>query len=334
MKIKNSIKAISIFFILISLSYAQLYNGGHIPPESRIDWHSAGLLSSTPKQANRLFKATDYNIKASNSGSTNSASLNNLINTTIGKHSDLVLIYFPSGSYNFSETIYLNPDNNNLVFQGDGTNTEFRFQVGKANTCFSISGSKIGDKEKLASGISKGDQQINVNNAGNYNNGEWIKYFEYLFPVEDYNKSWKECIGQVTQITDPPSGSILKLLEPASKNYSSRYGPYIQKIKPVQNIGIENLKITRLDDGKPSNDPWENGSNINIAYTVNSWVKGVELSSTCRHHILVSNSAHLEISGCYIHDAKNIGDGGYGYGIALQRATCFSLVENNSLTKV
>ncbi|MHB2156499.1 hypothetical protein ACX8XN_19165 [Calditrichota bacterium GD2] len=100
-----------------------------------------------------MFTATNHNIKPSNSGSTNSTSLNTLINTTIGKHSDLVLIYFPAGSYNFSETIYLNPDNNNLVFQGDGTNTEFRFQVGKSKTCFSISGGKIGDKEKLLSAI-------------------------------------------------------------------------------------------------------------------------------------------------------------------------------------
>jgi len=67
-----------------------------------------------------MFTATDYNIKPSNNGITNSNALNDLINKTIGKHSDLVLIYFPAGSYNFSETIYLNPDNNNLVFQGDG----------------------------------------------------------------------------------------------------------------------------------------------------------------------------------------------------------------------
>jgi len=333
MKIKKSIKAIVIFFLIISSSYAQLYNGGHIPSDSRIDWHSAGLLSSTPKQANRMFTATDYNIKPSNNGITNSNALNDLINKTIGKHSDLVLIYFPAGSYNFSETIYLNPDNNNLVFQGDGTNSEFIFQVGKANTCFSISGSKSGDKEKLKNEISKGDQQLTVNNGSIYSVGDWIKYFEYNFPVQKVRK-WPECVGQITQIAEPPSGNIIKLSEPASKNYSASYGPYIQKINPVQNIGIEKLKITRLDNGKPSNDPWENGSNINFAYAVNCWIKGVEMNSTCRHHILISNSAHIEISGCYIHDAKNIGDGGYGYGVALQRATCFSLIENNSFKKL
>ena len=58
------------------------------------------------------------------------------------------------------------------------------------------------------------------------------------------------------------------------------------------------------------------------------------MNSTCRFHIIASHSAHLEISGCYIHDAKNIGDGGYGYGVALQRATCFSLVENNSFRRL
>ncbi|MHB2156504.1 hypothetical protein ACX8XN_19190 [Calditrichota bacterium GD2] len=96
--------------------------------------------------------------------------------------------------------------------------------------------------------------QLKVADGSHYTWKDWIKYFEYEYPVENV-KTWKECIGQITQITDYPSWNFLELLEPASKNYSNQYGPYIQKIKPVQNIGIENLKITRLDDGKPSNEP-------------------------------------------------------------------------------
>jgi len=44
----------------------------------------------------------------------------------------------------------------------------------------------------------------------------------------------------------------LKIKDEASKAYLTRYGLGVQKIQPVTNIGIENLKIYRVDSSKSS----------------------------------------------------------------------------------
>ncbi|MBD3226125.1 MAG: hypothetical protein GF313_15460 [Caldithrix sp.] len=185
----------------------------------------------------------------------------------------------------------------------------------------------MGDKVELNSGIDKGDNTISVSDPSGFSSGDWIHYFEYLFPVKEVN-DWPKSIGQITKVESINYGtSTITLQREASKNYSTSYGPYIEKINPVMNIGLEKLKIKRMD-GSKSNDG-SNGSNIIFSRAVNCWIKGVEFEQTSKHHIVVNFSSNLEMSGCYFNDARDHGDGGYGYGVALQRSTNYCLIENN-----
>ena len=319
-------KTFIFIFVFASFLVSQsLYNNvGHIPTNSQVDWFNAGLLSNNPLVADNVFNVTDYG-GTPNDGQNDYNAVLNAINAARNA-SGLSIIYFPSGTFNINSTIYLNANDHDIVFQGNGsTSTTLSFTVGKNNVCFSISGSVVGDKVILNSGMSKGSNTISVSNSSNFSVGDWIHYFEYLFPIEQAS-SWPKSVGQITRIESINSNTFT-LLEETSKSYSSQYGPYVEKIDPVENIGIEKLKIKRLDTGKANSS--SDGNNISFSNAVNCWIKGVEFDNTCEHHVVASFSSHLKISGCYFNDARDHGDGGYGYGVNLQRSTNFCLIENN-----
>jgi len=254
-------KTFIFIFCFASLLFAQsLYNNvGHIPINSQVDWFNAGLLSNNPLVANNVFNVTDYGATP-NDGQNDYNAVLSAINAARNA-SGLSIIYFPSGTFNINSTIYLNANDHDIVFQGNGsTSTTLSFTVGKNNVCFSISGSVVGDKVILNSGMSKGSNTISVSNSSNFSVGDWVHYFEYYFPIEEPNK-WPKSVGQVTRV-EAINSNTFTLLEKTSKSYSTQYGPYVEKINPVENIGIERLKIKRLDSSPSSNN--SNGSNINF----------------------------------------------------------------------
>jgi hypothetical protein len=92
------------------------------------------------------------------------------------------------------------------------------------------------------------------------------------------------------------------------------------KINPVQQVGIESMKIKRNDATSGQT------SNIFFNYAVNCWVKGVELENSNYAHINLQSSANITLSGNYIHDGFSYGSGGKAYGIVLQFGTSDNLI--------
>jgi parallel beta-helix repeat protein len=196
------------------------------------------------------------------------------------------------------------------------------FEVGNNNVCFNISGLPSGVFYDLEDNIDKGSKEITASNLGNYFSvGDWIRLTEYDFPV---TIGFEECIGQITRIENIVGNTAI-LKDDASKYYNDDdYHLKIKKIYPVTNVGIENLKIKRLDTGsaKP-------GSNISFEYAVNCWVRGIESEKTSQHHVNIAYSSNIEVSGCNFVDANSREDGGFGYGVILELSTNYCLVENN-----
>lgn len=93
------------------------------------------------------------------------------------------------------------------------------------------------------------------------------------------------------------------------------------------NIGIEDLSVERVDSNWAGSG--DSGINIFFNYAVNCWVKGVSLTQTCKRHIQIKFSSHILVSGCYLHDARAFGDGGYGYGVMITESSTKCLIENN-----
>ncbi|MEA2103049.1 MAG: T9SS type A sorting domain-containing protein [Candidatus Cloacimonadota bacterium] len=94
----------------------------------------------------------------------------------------------------------------------------------------------------------------------------------------------------------------------------------------ADNSGVEDLCIKRIDSGSlPSS---EKGHNILIQDCDNCWVSGVESYRPVKHHIDIYNSNHIEVRGCYFHDAQHYGEGGAGYGV-LCNGSSYCLIEDN-----
>jgi len=208
------------------------------------------------------------------------------------------------------------------------------FKIGDDGTCFDIQGRVIDSyKENVSSDIQKGATVLKFSNT--LERGDWIWVCENDFNCEDYGKT-KGIVGQITQIAGNydinNNGYIIK--DAASKEYLIANNLCVKKLEPITNIGIENLTIKRIDTAESSDEAYGSGNNIKFNYAVNCWVKGVEFYNTCRHHIEISHSSHIEVSGCYIHHALSYGGGSYGYGIVLQSSTTNCLIENNIFRKL
>ena len=188
----------------------------------------------------------------------------------------------------------------------------------------------------LDSDIEKGDRVITgplplcpvgAEDPSCFSEGDWIHYWEASFPAES-----GAVVGQIMQLESVTPDFIMK--DEASKRYSTRYDLKVQKFLPVTNIGIENLKIYRLDTPKSTENRYGSGNNIKFQYAVNCWVRGVESELTCRHHVVISRCSHIEISGCYLHVARFYGGNSYGYGIVLGESSTNCLIENNLLRRL
>jgi hypothetical protein len=77
---------------------------------------------------------------------------------------------------------------------------------------------------------------------------------------------------------------------------------YLTDTQAIRNVGIEDLKVTVAPGDTCDNLIW-----INWAF--NCWVRGVETEKAQRSHIKCSRSTHIEISGCYLHEATGYGGG-------------------------
>jgi hypothetical protein len=128
--------------------------------------------------------------------------------------------------------------------------------------------------------------------------------------------------GQLFDIISAENG-LVRLNHPVRLDCDLSLQPKLRKIDPVDDAGLECLKIKRLDANVPI------GSNVLFEYSRRCWLVGVE-SETCNFsHFTLDGSAHCEIYGCYVHDAFAYGGGGQGYGLVLEFTSCDNRAQNN-----
>jgi hypothetical protein len=305
-----------------------LYGGvGHIPTGDQLDWTVAGRLPDTPPSAQHV-----YNV-AKMDGANDFERIQAAMALARGDDG-MSLIHFPAGTYLLTSPIALGPDDHDLVFRGDGSDrTLINCQVGADNNCFDLRGTASGPFlalpcEVVTCPLVKGTKDITIPFLSeSFAAGDWIHLEEPDFPSHD---DWAS-IGQITRLVsvDEDHG-VLK--DEASKTYHTLFGLGIRKVVPVSTVGIEGLKIHRVDTAKASLP--DRGNNLFLMYAVNCWIRGVESVETSRHHVMVDRSSHLEISGSFFDEARDHGSGGYGYGVILQNSTTNTLVENNLFTRL
>ncbi len=309
---KNILAIVCLFLLQLCISPS-----GHsqvLSAERSVDWTRAGHHGDIPDYTKHV-NITDFGVKPDGVIPCDSA-FNEAIKKIIGGG----VIVFPSGSYLFHSSIAL-PDS--CILRGEGASqTRLLFDLsGKESDLINISGSINNTHIGVLNDLRKGDSVIEVTTTASFKVGDYIRFLAQDSLL--VTSSWAlGSVGQLFRIKElMPTKIITESL--ARRTYLLTNSPYIQKLSPRMGVGIECLKIERLDStaGQTSNIAFENAAEC--------WVTGIESDHSNFAHIAISSSTNIEISGCYLHHSFGYGGGGRGYGVLAQFTSGECLIENN-----
>lgn len=301
--------------LLLSLCLALvMYHGKSADNYKNTDWNHIGSESGAYINGKQL-NLMDFGCKADNA-TDNSTALQNAIKSLNGSSG---VIEIPAGNYVFKKSISIP---SNILIKGQGSDkTILNFNLNGSGDIFSIQGNVSNVSSPVLSGTTKGSSTVKVSNTAGFAAGDYVLVKQTANSL--LASSWAySSFFQIVKISKIKGNEIsfsnsLHLDFPASNN------PVIQKINPVQQVGIESLKIKRNDASSGQT------SNIFFNYAVNCWVKGVELENCNYAHITLQSSANTTISGNYLHDAFEYGSGGKGYGVVLQFGASDNFIFDN-----
>ena len=305
---------IIIFLFFFFQSQAQI-----IPAEKRTDWSVAGYGGQLPKPDN-VVNVKDFGALG-NGIDDDYQSIINAINFLNGEFG---VVYFPAGEYFIGTSISL-PDS--IILRGeDKSLVELKFDLGETNSnCINISKAQNLIFTKIISGFNKGSEKIIVNDVSSFEKNCFAEIRQKNGPWDINPASWAEyAVGQIIKITDI-KGDTLFIDRALRIDYDTSLNLSVSKIIPIQNVGVEKLKIHRIDCPEAGG-----GTNINFNYAVKCWVNDIESDKSVGSHIHIYTSRNIQITHNYIHDAFfYTGESTRGYGVTLSSHACECLIQDN-----
>ncbi len=284
----------------------------------KLDWSRAGYPGNNVPSYPAIKNILDFG--ADNTGSSaNDVALNNAINSLSGSKG---VILFPAGIYLFNNYISLR---SGLILRGAGSSsTTLLFNLGGNNDLININGSP-GAITTATSAVQQFSNQVTVADPSIAGVGSFVKvYQENDGSIIDLSSSsWADnTVGQISYVKSKQANN-LNFFTSNRRTISLSGVPKVQRLNMVTGVGIECLKIKRLDASA--------GQTTNIAFNFAAfcWIKGIESDSTNFAHVAITNSSNIEITGCYFHGSFAYGSGGQGYGVVCQYSSGDCLVENN-----
>lgn len=302
---------ICIWILICSLGAVE----GQVLSGSRsADWTSAGLRDPSAYGIQKV-DVTDFGADLTGSISSSTA-VTSAIGTLGGSPG---VIYFPSGTYFLDQAISLT---DSIVLQGDGADqTVLEFDLGGAGDLIQIIGNWAGSPDTLVAGADISDMIVEVSDGSQWQPGDIAR----LHKDDDdlVNDSWAYfSVAQIVRIDDI-NGNVLTLDQPLRTDFPLVRFSALRKINAKSRIGIECLKIRRLDATTSQS------KNIHFRYATDCWVQGVESDQCNFGHVVIDASSHIEVTGSVFHHAFDYGGGGKAYGVVLHGAASLCLVENN-----
>jgi hypothetical protein len=281
------------------------------------NWQDAGYKGVKPTYTQTV-NILNHGGNNTNTGNNNQAFLNAI--AALGNSGGE--IFFPAGVYSFTSPISFNRDSITVKGAGyDSTQLRFNFS-GNLSNCINISGTQSNtDTTSLAAPGIRDSASVSVLNAGQFTTGDWVYLqtndAQYMFSSWAYGS-----LGQIMQIKTI-SGNKITFHSPFRFYYKLTLQPKITKINPRKCIGIECLKVKRMDATAGQS------SIISFNRSVQCWIKGIESDSTNFGHVELNRSSNIEIKNSWFHHAFSYGGGGQAYGVIFQFSSGECLVENN-----
>ncbi|MES2851109.1 MAG: glycosyl hydrolase family 28-related protein, partial [Bacteroidota bacterium] len=278
------------------------------------NWSKAGYPGNIPVYST-IKNILDFG-GAGNGIDANDAALQNAINSLNDQNGT---IYFPAGSFLFIQPITLR---SGIVLKGEGAPaTTLLFNLSGPFSLINIFGDSTSTISHITSVVSKDAVSFPVDNVSLFSVNDYIKIYQNDAALTNDDYAFGS-VGQIVKIDSIKNNSIY-FSNALRKSYLLTDTPRIRKLEMAVGIGIECLKIKRLDATA------QQTANIRFADAANCWIKGVESDSCNFAHIKLAESTNIEITNNYFHGAFAYNDGGKAYGISCEYTSGDCLIENN-----
>lgn len=299
-------------------SFAQQLTAAFGASSVKLDWQRAGFPGDTVLSYPTIVDITAFGADNTGASSTNTA-FTNAVNSLSGGNG---VIYFPTGNYLFTNRITLR---SGLILRGTGSaNTILTFNLGATSADLIFVQGSVGASTPVTSDVQQYSNRVTVTNPNIASAGSFVKIYQNN-ESSLINDSWADnTVGQISYLKSK-SGNTFSFYTRHRRAIPLAGAPVAQALNMVKGVGIECLKIKRMD-ADPTVDQT---TNIRFNYAAFCWVKGVESDSANFAHVTISNSSNIEVTGSYFHGSFSYGSGGVGYGVVCHLSTGDCLIENN-----
>ena len=303
----------SVFLLLFLIPFS--IHSQTIPSNRLVNW-SAGLDLF---QFNDSFPITDVSsLGVDATGNTSSdLAINSFIqsvDTSVG-----AVLLFPAGTYSFNNPLILK---SNIILRGVSTDSViFKFDLAGSRDCIIANGTLISTNYYTTASAIKGNNYILLSSGHGILAGDFLKISDNDSSV--VTSSW--ALGSTGQMMHVLSvaGDTVFFDNELRRNFPLSRLPKVQRVLPKYNMGIENIKIERLDATSSQT------SNINFNYVNNCKISCINSLKCNFSHVECNYSNRIQITGSYFQDAFAYGGGGQGYGVVLHFTTGEAYVYNN-----
>jgi hypothetical protein len=173
---------------------------------------------------------------------------------------DPTVIYFPSGTYNFTTNQTLTVERDNMVIRcQDPATTHLKFQAGSERNCalgsdawVCFSGGGDSDTVSWLGGFDEDTVVLQVSDASAYAAGDWIvaRMDTGTGCYESMNNSSFNHIARVVAVNTGANPDTITIDRPLRMDYQDDPdcgAKWVDKLEMIENVGIENCHIVHTD---------------------------------------------------------------------------------------
>ena len=243
------------------------------------------------------------------------ADASGLLSDLIDNATTPTIFYFPPGAYTFTGPVDIKTDN--VIIRGAGSDQTQFYLDGPGDHEIRFLGWDY-DPISVVTNVSEGDNVLVLQDASSLDVGDLIEVTQELY---EWDAEWgKRSWGQIVIIT-AINGNEVTVDLPLSLGLNVSQQPEVSKLRPIVNVGVEDLYIERKQYGE--------SSNIEMRTVYNAFVRNVESYNAVKFHVFMNRCRQVVITDNYIHDTQNFGGGGHGYGVNLENLSTHIMVTNN-----
>ena len=293
-----------------------------IPEDRRIYWEP-GIPGGIPIRNNicATIDASTYG-----DGITDATSA---IQTAINNCPQDGVVYIPEGDYRLTSELAM--FEKGVVLRGDGPDKTRLLQYSPRSVIRIYAwGSR--PVASVESGYTRGSYSVTVNDSSGFSIGDLVIIDQQndpsLVSINDNNpcnycsrEGGNRAMGQSVLITEI-SGNNITFNRPLYLSFDPAFSPQMVRVSdnPPRNAGIEDLYLESVNGG--------GGSNIDLQFCINCWIKNIESSKAYENHVRMRTSYGCEIRDSYFHHGHTY-TGGRAYGIWVFAHSSDNLIENN-----